>query len=107
MHVSNPEEFSASKLLPLAENVINQNKFSMANKVTALQVAGLLESQEALEYARSIVQSEEPIQLRISAIALLAKKGNTEDLGIIRSLNQSKDLRLRRSSSAAVAKLEN
>ena len=107
LHGEGSEKLSAEKIISLAENVLKQNDFSMANKVTALQIAGLLGSHEALEYARSIVQSDKPIQLRISAIALLAKQGNSEDLKILKSLTQSKDLRLRQSSRVAVEKLKN
>lgn len=107
LHKADSEKLPAEAILPLAEDVLKQSKFPMANKVTALQIAGLLGSEEALEYARSIVQSDENIQLRISAIALLAKRGNAKDLKAIKSLNQSKDLRLRQSSRAAVKKLKN
>ncbi len=106
LHKTDSERLPAEGILPLAETVLRQNEFPMANKVTALQVAGLLGSREALEYARAIVQSDENIQLRISAIALLGQQGNSEDLKIIKRLNQSKDLRLRQSSRAATEKLE-
>jgi hypothetical protein len=106
LHRTDLERFPGEEILSLAEAVLKQNEFPMANKVTALQVAGLLGSRKALEYARAIVQSDENIQLRISAIALLGQQGNSEDLKIIKSLNQSKDLRLRQSSRAATEKLE-
>ena len=52
LHMEGSEKLSAEKIISLAENVLKQNDFPMANKVTALQIAGLLGSREALEYAR-------------------------------------------------------
>lgn len=107
LQTSGTEMQLTETILQLAETVLKQPEFAEANKVTALQVAGLLGSEYALNYARDLIQSDAGIQLRASAIALIAKRGASEDLKNIKILNDHRDLRLRESSRAAVAQIQN
>ena len=107
LHISNPEQVPANQIISPAENVLMHPGFPDANKVTALQIAGLLGSPYALEYARESVRAGKNIQLCISSIALLAQRGDAGDLSLLKALNDHKDLRLRKSSRAAVKRLEN
>ncbi|MGJ8653802.1 MAG: hypothetical protein ACSHX8_11050 [Opitutaceae bacterium] len=107
LYLSDSENLSKNKILALSEHVLKHSEYSTANKVTALQVAGFLGSQLAIDYARNVINSDESIQIRVSAIALLSRCGNFHDLETIRHFTDSLDYRLRQSSKAAVTTLEN
>lgn len=94
------------KVMQLAEHVLSVADFPTANKVTALQVAGLSGSKAALSLARKYVGGDSyPIQLRVSAIALLGNRGNANDLPELNLLTRSVDYRLRKAAQLAVQKL--
>jgi len=94
------------QVMRLAEYVLKEDKFPSANKVTALQVAGLTGSEAALSLARAYsLDSSLAIQLRISAIALLGSRGNPDDISKLNPLTQSVDYRLRKAAQAALRKL--
>ena len=93
-------------LAELAEYVLAASNFANANKVTALQVAGLSGSETALLMARKYVtDSSMPMQLRVSAIALIGRKGGQKDIPLLNNLTESLDLRLRKAAESALQKL--
>jgi hypothetical protein len=92
-----------STLAELAEHVLNTSDFATANKVTALQVAGLAGSEQAVELARAyLLDDTMPIQLRVSAVALLGQKGDQQDVTKLEPFINSPDFRLRKAAEAAV-----
>ncbi|TVP76979.1 MAG: hypothetical protein EA353_11250 [Puniceicoccaceae bacterium] len=100
------EVIDAEHLIELAEHILEGAQFATANKVTALQVAGLSGSRKAVELARSIAfDDSRPMQMRVSAVALLGSRGEASDLPELKRLRQSLDSRLRKSANAAIQNL--
>lgn len=94
------------KVASLAEHVLREEEFPNANKVTALQIAGLSGSRKAVSLARQYVREDAiPTQLRVSAIALLGKKGDKDDLPSLIPFTRNLDFRLRKAAEAAVSNL--
>ena len=95
-----------SKVASLAEHVVESPDFAGANKVTALQVAGLSGSEKAVHLARKYAGDESmPMQLRVSAVALLGNAGDESDLTELKKLTRSLDFRLRKAAEGAISNL--
>lgn len=90
-------------LVKLATNILDHRKYALANKITALQIAVLLGDADALNQAREIVEtSDEPIALKISAIAALGQGGvPLHDMPLIESHSEDLDFRVRRAVQTA------
>jgi len=107
LHQAGVEPTSAETIIQLAEGVLASSDYPTANKVTALQVAGLLGSAKAVAHAREVCGSSEfSIQYRSSAIALLGKQGVAEDIQLLEKMTRSMDYRLRQSSRKAIERLK-
>lgn len=95
-----------SETIALSRAVLDTPQHTISNKVTALQVAILLGDAEALSTARSYVYDDGiSAQLKISAIASIAQRGDASDLSLIEPLEDSLDLRLRTAARAATERL--
>lgn len=106
LHQAESSDVSKERTVELAEAVLISSDYPTANKVSALQIAGLLGSSEALEYARSVLADTKfPLQLRVSAVALLGSAGNESDLIELRGLSRSLDYRLRNAAESAILNL--
>lgn len=94
------------RLIAAAKHILHNDAFGLANKVTALQLATLLGDPDTLQLARQWMTDEgKAISLRSSAIASVGAMGGVGDLPVLQSLTEDMDLRIRRSSGAAVQKL--
>lgn len=95
-----------AELIEMAHHILEHSAFATANQVTALQLAVLLGDPVALEQARRWIADEDTaVQLRVSAIASVGSKGSAADAARLEPLLKDPDLRLRRASRAALAKL--
>lgn len=93
-------------LIAAAQHILSRKRYSLANKVTALQIAALLGDDHALKLARAwMLDQQQAISLRSSAIASVGAMGNPQDIPALQTLIQDQDLRIRNSSRAALQKL--
>lgn len=93
-------------LIAAAQHILSQQRYSLANKVTALQIAALLGDPHALKLARAwMLDQQQAISLRSSAIASVGAMGKPQDIPALQTLIQDQDLRIRNSSRAALQKL--
>ena len=93
-------------LIAAAQHILSQQRYSLANKVTALQIAALLGDAHALKLARAwMLDQQQAISLRSSAIASVGAMGKPQDIPALETLIQDQDLRIRNSSRAALQKL--
>lgn len=76
-------------------------------KMTAFQVAADLDHPQIAELARQVIKENKNVLLKMSAIAVLGKSGNTFDLGELARLSNSTDIRIRSAAQAAIKKIEN
>ncbi len=76
-------------------------------KMTAFQVAANLDHPEVTKLAREVIQEKGGnVLLKMSAIAVLGKRGNVSDIQMLNQLTKSTDTRLRKPARAAIKKLE-
>ena len=76
-------------------------------RTTALQIAARLNQSSILDDARTIaLSSNEPVPLRISAIAAVGIIGTEQDLSLLEKYSVSSDIRLRTAAIAAVKKIK-
>ena len=64
----NPEEADTGKLAAQAMKIVNNEDFSLASRITAIQIAMRLKDDNILGKARVIAVSKEQVMLRVSAI---------------------------------------
>lgn len=101
-----PPLIDPQRVATLAEHVLSTSGIANANKVTALQVAGLSGSERAVRMARAYIgDSTIAMQLRVSAVALIGRAGNEDDLTELKRLARSLDFRLRKAAESAILNL--
>lgn len=75
-------------------------------KIPALHTLADGRPHQALPQARDWMISEEPVHLRMAAIAVVGRLGDGQDRAALESLTGSPDIRLRESSKAALKKVD-
>ena len=76
-----------------------------ASRLTSMLVAAELGNQQMLPLARGIIDSREPVQFRMAAMAVLGMQGAASDLSTLAPYTSSPDMRLRTASRAAIKKI--
>ena len=103
-------EITRAEIAEAAYSLASDEKASHIVKVPALQIAAKHNHPEALNLARSILSQDSrtshlPVILKMSAIATIGMKGNSEDVALIEKYRKSSDTRLRTAAKAALKKL--
>lgn len=88
-----------------AKRVALDEKQDEASRLTAMLVAAELGNREMLPLAREIIDSREPVQFRMAAMATLGMLGTPSDLSLLEQHTSSPDMRLRTASRSAIKKI--
>ena len=104
----NTHEIDRERVIAKCQEVVTDDRFSTANKATALQVAILFGDIAMLDHARELIRAEsqftEP-QLRVSAIASIGLAGQPVDRALLKPFTTHSEMRLRNASRAAIKRL--
>lgn len=76
-----------------------------SSRLSALHLAADAHPHEALPLAREIAPSKETVHLRMAAMAVIGKWGDTSDITMLTKYTTSSDIRLRESSKAALKRI--
>lgn len=102
----NQNDFPDPELGQAAFRVASNPSADLRSRLTALQVAGKQQHEEALPYAVEIAGDRtQPVPLRMSAIAIIGDLRATEEQPLLEGLVHSADSRLRSAAESAIAKL--
>jgi len=101
-----PEEADPGKLAAQAMKIVNNEDFSLASRITAIQIAMRLKDGKVLDKARVIAVSKEQVMLRVSAIGAIGELGNYGDIEILNKYKLNADVRLRYAANAAISKIQ-
>ena len=89
-----------------AYQIAQDTNYDLRSRITALQVAGKQNHQEALPLAVQIAaDSAEPMSLRLSAIATIGDLGASEQTALLETFSPTRDPLLHRAATAALTKL--
>jgi len=86
--------------------IVKEAKFPDQNKITALQILADFRRRETLGLARSLLNADSSVMLRVSAIGVLGRIGQSNDKDILFAYSKSSDFRLRRAAQAALKLLD-
>ena len=94
------------KIAEIAQSISEDTKAFYLNRIPALQISAALGNTQAIKTARKIINTENPVMLRMSALAVLGMHGSTADLTLLKKHTKSNDIRIRTAALRAVKKLE-
>lgn len=106
LHAKRPDWVARDEVVARGVAILKDEHYSVPNKMSALQVLARLEHEAVDELARSILNGESEIMLKVSALATLGMVGNDSDLELIGSYAKSPEYRLRTAARAALDKLK-
>ena len=101
----NNEEANPEKLGKQALKVADDDTFSLASRITALQVSAMLGERGALPVARRIAGSKGEVMIRVSALAALGILGDYSDIVLLEQYKKGSEYRLRRAAQSALDKI--
>ena len=102
---ANDEEVNPEKIGKQALKVADDDTFSLASRITALQVSAMLGERGALPVARRIASSKDEIMMRVSALATLGILGDYSDIILLEQYEKGSEYRLRRAARSALDKI--
>lgn len=102
---SDTKAVAESEVRDFAWEIISNDSFAEANRITALQVGAKLGDQRAVEAARKLLaEANTSIPLRSSALATLGIANDSADLPVLEQYAKSPEYRLRTAAKAALEK---
>jgi len=99
------ESIDQSKVAEKAFQTASDNEAGTAARITALQICANADYQKVLPLARTIVQSDAEVTLRISALGAIGILGNSSDLATLKKYTKSSDSRLQYAGRAAIERI--
>lgn len=105
LHSARPDLVTGDEVSSRALAILKSEQQADACKLSALQILAKYDPATALVRARSYLQSEAPVMLKVSALATLGMVGQAEDRPALERYAKSPELRLRTAARAALAKM--
>jgi len=100
------EPYTSRLVAEEAYVVASSAEYSSASRTTALQIAAAEDDPRIVQLARTVLRESTDVHLRVSALAVLGKMGDSTDVDGIEAHASSGDVRLRSAASAALKMLQ-